>query len=250
MSALEQLKIIFNIKERDFLIYKSISLHNRPVSVTDLSKIVDLPKSTLYDHLKNLMKEGLIESNGAYGKRYFPTSLDALGEILNRRLQYNQKQEELFQTIRPKLEHEITQKAFPPKFTYSEGAEALLLAYYSSLQTEEKLLRFVFPENKMFQQLGSSTLADYHQKRLRKKIFARVLATEANVTDNSYLVSSQPALREVKLLPHHHEFTASIIIFDDTVHFFTLESQLISARVTNREFAQTMRVMFDAIWEK
>jgi len=55
-------------------------------------------------------------------------------------------------------------------------------------------------------------------------------------------------LREAKFLPRELTFRASIMIWDDTVAFFTPKDEGLAWTVRSSALAETLRQLFDLLW--
>jgi sugar-specific transcriptional regulator TrmB len=253
MIANPQLKTLIdllNLSEKSSTVFQALFTSKFPLTVVSLSKITKIARSTLYDILDDLVQKALVESEEKHSKTFQSVSLEQIEYILKNRAILAQKQVETFEQNKRAIESAMNgEKIIIPKLTYSHGIESVQKAYFSSLQAKEKLLRFVWPEERMLKNFPPTVVNEYLKMRIANKVSVKVLGNNPK-TKNTFMLTEPAQLREVKILPEISILKTGIMIFDDTVNFFTLGDQMISAHIENAEFSDTMKALFDALWAK
>ncbi len=244
-----QLKTLLEISDKEWLVFKALLVSKFPLSVAALSKMTKLPRSTTYDAIDALLVLGIVETEQKHGKTFQSMPIEHIEKMLQQRVRSAESKLEQFKQSKTDIENIIgSDKIVIPKLTYSYGREGALQGYFSSLQTKEKFVRCVWPEQKMIEKIGVKTIEEYLEMRINSGIRIRVLGDSID-PNKSFLQDSESKLREVHMLPKNIQLKTAIIIFDDTVNFFTLGDQMISARIENAEFSETMKTLFDALWD-
>jgi sugar-specific transcriptional regulator TrmB len=249
-NALKQLFTALELSEKEISIFTTLIKFPSGANIATLSTTSHIARGTLYENLANLAEHGIVHKSKGRGTIYRVATVTELETVLKNNIRKAEDNLDILKNSESELQKLIGSPLVKPKFTFTEGSVGSIHAYFTSLQSKEKLVRFIFPENGIIQLLGRKSLEDYLDQRLRYNITARALVNQKDINKETFLTTKNNELREVRKLPKHHDFTSAIVIYDNCVNFFTVGQETISARIESQEFATTMKSLFDTIWEK
>jgi sugar-specific transcriptional regulator TrmB len=248
-QTISRLCSLLQLSEKESQIYSELLSFQSGVTVAVLSERTSIPRGTLYGLLDSLVIRGIVLESTTNGKHYRPAPLDELEQLLKAHVSQAQQDVTDFIEMKSEFKNIVNNPIIHPKFTYAEGLTAMIQTYYSTLQNQEKFIRAIFPESSVIDTLGKKVVEDFKVERKRRGIQVRTLVASKNILRDSLLESSVDNNMEIRNLPNDYSFSATFLIFDNKVNFFTVGSELISARIESREYSETMKSLFDTIWD-
>lgn len=211
-------------------------------SMGQLVKKSKLKRTTLYDMVESLKEKGLISTAKRNKKILY------VAENPSRLVEQMEERKQALEKIVPELlaiTNNITNK---PKVRYFEGIEGIKEVYRDILR---------YPDQKMYAWLSESMITGfdttfvtdhYIPKRLEKKIWAEVIASDTSV-GRDFKSKDLATLRKTKLLDGS-KFPLSIEISmygKDRIGFMSMDDKL-GLIVESKPIADTLKSIFKAQW--
>lgn len=118
--------------------------------------------------------------------------------------------------------------------------------FHQALASKEKLVREIVAGRDIQEILGEK----FHFTRRRMKAGVRLMSlrVESQEIKRYSRATHVRELREAKFLPRELTFRASLMVWDDTVAFFTAEREKLAWTVRSASLATMVRQTFDLLW--
>ncbi len=198
-----------------------------------------LPKSTTYDILKTLSKNGLVNIYLKGKKRYF-SAQDP--NILKDKIE---KQTELINKFLPDIQAVYNTRLVKPKVRFYEGKQGVDIVIKEILK-EARELWAIGSAEEIFTKLNDY-FPEFAKKRAHKKIPLKVLLKESEKAEERKRLGQQE-LRQVKIIKTQIEFKSLIWLWQNKLAMITLGDDLMVVVIESKEIVNTWRVMFEGIW--
>ena len=130
-----------------------------------------LPRSTIYDCIQSLLAIPIIETDGKHGKTMHALPFSMVERVLDQRVKTAKENALFLRKNKNQLEEIVGHKLAIPKITFNFGLESTIQTYFSTLQTKEKYIRFLWPEQKMFDNLNQKSRNKKQTRATDKKKF-------------------------------------------------------------------------------
>lgn len=198
-----------------------------------------LPKSTTYDVIKNLRKNGLIHSY-LKGKRTYFSPADPTH--LKKRLEV---QSQVLDEIFPELDALYAQSEQKPGVRYFEGKKGLGIVLKEILD-EAKELICISSIQDLFDKL-SEYYPQFTTHRITQKIPIRIIARDSQKARDRQKMGPYE-LRVVKIINTDIPFKALIYIWNNKVAMMTLKEDFMIVVIESKDIALTHRALFEWLW--
>lgn len=242
--SLKPLLLRAGLSEREAGIYQSL-LALKTGRVTTIAKAAKQSRSHTYLVLRSLEEKGLV-SHIERGK-----ILHFVAEKPERLLQYAEDREASWKQTKtllagamPYLKSLTPPLADQPRVTTLHGLEGMKQVYRDVL-LQPGFCAF-FNADVMFRTFGQNVVPLLFGKneRLRgRELFVDNLGARKYVTE-----VQQDDEYEVRLLPPSMDFLSEMVIYEDTVALFAYDEELSIVKIENKNFADTFRALFEALW--
>ncbi len=240
MMLLERLEEI-GLSRREAAIYVAC-LSLGPSSVAQIAEKANEKRTTLYEIIPALIKEGLMHETYISQKRlYVASGPEAIAA-------YVQKKNTVLQSLLPELSNvtsEIRQKEGLISVLF--GVENTQLACAKILESKSSEILSLSANKTIVASLGEDWTARFVARVAQQNIHVRLLT---NSEENAIfaLPVEKSALRDVRLLPNYLSFSSDIVIFDDCALIVSVEEIPFAILVDNKSIAQALRILFETTW--
>ena len=242
--SLKPLLLRAGLSDREASIYQSL-LALKTGRVTTIAKAAKQSRSHTYLVLRSLEEKGLV-SHIERGK-----ILHFVAEKPERLLQYAGDREEswkqtknLIEGVMPYLKSLTPPLADEPRVTTLHGLDGMKQVYRDVL-LQPGFCAF-FNADIMFKTFGQNVVPLLFGKveRLRgRELFVDNLGAKKYLSE-----VEQDDEYEVRLLPTSMQFLSEMVIYEDNVALFAYDEELSIVKIENRNFADTFRSLFEALW--
>jgi len=215
-----------------------------PTTVLELSRRVNLPRTTLYPILERLCLHGVFQ----VGKRkkttvYTPETPKRLSD------QMSDRSRELEKAL-PSLELLQDTAEGGPGVTFYEGTDGFKRLWKQLLDSGVKDYRLITSGTGLLDYVKIPYLVErVIAERLKRGIRSRQLIPLNR--ESKRIVEHDPEeLRESRFLPSDVTLPATVIIFADQVAFITTRRENTMILLASGDVAKTYETLFDLVWEK
>lgn len=200
----------------------------------------NVPKSTVYDILDQLIKKRLVTVYlKKTRKRYSPVN----PAIFQKRVE---KQHTLLENLLPELEALYSEVSQKPRVQYLEGKTGVRTVLKEMLKEASEIFCIASPDI-MFNKL-SEYFPDFALKRAKKKIPISVIVSDSPLARQRQ-AKGLTELRKVKIIKTDRPFETVIYIWKNKVCTISLGTDLMVLIVENKEHFRTFKSIFNLLWD-
>ena len=211
-------------------------------SVIEISKKAGIKRTTCYDILQDLIRDGLI-SETVKGKRHLFVGEDPAKIQRNLR-----NKEKLFSEILPQLQSMHNARGGKPKIRFYEGKEGLKEVYEDTLKYGGEILAFASYEAVSL--LGKDWARDYLKKRVAKDIYAKVIAPKTEFLLKDFIAMDQLQRRSTKLIDaKKYPFSIEINLYGHNMVALMSAKEEIGLIIEGQEIHNTFKLIFQLLWD-
>ncbi len=224
----------------------------QPASV--VARQTNLPRSTVRGVLDKLCERGIVRKLYKRNTQYYrcedPTSL--IGHLHSRIAEDRQHIERVEETL-PQLNALFRKDNVIPKVKYFEGSKGVIEAFNHSLFVEDidEILFFTsysFIRNSVILNNDDNF---YIPLRIKKGIRMRVLVGKRKDLDPRKKYNDPTELRERRYIPERFTLPGNIHVYGNFVVYFSAgDTEYMAVLVESAMMAETMRALFEFMWEK
>lgn len=211
-------------------------------SVIDISKKAGIKRTTCYDILQDLMKDGLISETSKEKKRLF------VGEEPEKIQRQLKQKERLFSEILPQLQSIHNIRGLKPKIRFYEGKEGLKQVYEDTLKHGGEIIGVGSYD--IVNVLGKDWLEDYLRKRVKAGIYARGMAPGNELMMRDFVSMDQEQRRSTKVIdPKKYPFSIEINVYGHNRVALMSAKEEIGIIIEGAEIHNTLKLIFELIWD-
>ena len=242
--SLEQCLLELGLSEKEAKVYLA-ALELGPVNIQNLTHKSGIRRSTVYEMLKSLEKQGLVAETVRGKRRIFMASPP---ESLKNKLK---SKEALLNDILPELRSLNNTSAIKPKITYYEGRDGLRQIYNLALEAKNKKADWVSPINSVFETVGEDFLNKYVEIKKKMGYWIRSIhIVERQESGYKYLdpKTFETTLRRVRFAPKGIDIPNAIAIWDEKVAIISSRKEGFGFIIESKDFTQTMKIFYNLLW--
>lgn len=211
-------------------------------SVIDIARKANIKRTTAYDVLLDLQKEGLISQTIQGKKRLF------VGEDPEKIKRDLERKEAAFSEILPMIKSIYNVKGVKPKIRFYEGVDGLKECYLDTLKYSGEIL--ALGSEHAAKALSTDWLVSYVEDRVKKKIFLKAIVVDSQLVQKEFLSKDREQMRISKTIdPKKYPFTIEINIYGHQKVFLMSPNEQIGLIIEGQEIYRTMKSMFELIWD-
>lgn len=238
------------ISELAGLIYKQL-LENGPSSARQLAEQLNIPRPSVYDHLKLLIKNGLVVEQDEENKKIFSIDdINNISHLFQSKIENLKATENELKNLLPTLAKQI--RSLEPKIKFYSGSEGIKqvlnnLLWYNNIETLT-----MWPISEMVDILGKEYLINLNHRRIRQGISIRGIWPQnkrVNFKDHPFLGVGARHLRELRLAPKNMTWQMSYWLYADKVAFISSKKELFGFVIQSQDFISLIKAQFDIIWK-
>lgn len=232
--------------------FTALLAETKGTSILNLSKKLNLPRTTIYGHLDSLIQKGLAKKTlGEQSALFFAENLDAISEIYDKKIkQLNYAKNNLAEIIKKQQ----FPASYQPKFIYYDKPTAGQAILRDILRSGVKESQWFWPVKEMIKVLTPDVMEWFNKERVTRGIWINVLwppKRRVQIKDNPFMLPADPqkSLRKVKILPANIDQTLGYCIYGTKVGFISSTKENYGFIVDSQELAQTLKCQFDYFWK-
>ena len=220
------------------------------LSARQLADNLSIPRPSVYDHLKILIQKDLVAERSEDSKKAFVVAdIQNIPNLLKEKIRVLESEKHKFELELPNLLK--SQNFIEPQIKFYTGKEGMKQVM-NHIMLNRDIETFLFwPMSEMMEVLGPEFLKDLNEKRVKRNISLRAIWDRSKVIDFEkypYLKASKETLRELRFSPEGMSWEMGYWMYDDKVIFLSSRKEGFGFVVHSRDFANMMRIQFNAIW--
>jgi len=240
----------FNLTDKEIHLYEKL-FYGGVMSASELSKRMGISRTSVYDQVSALKKNGLIVESLEGGIKKFlvqpPSKIAQLikdkedeikivkNELVNLEKEYNSKLRVMMPRIQIYKGRGELQQMIKDVLLYRD---ITLYSYWSIGDTLETLTPAFF--------------AKYHKERAERNIFLKAIWSKDQAMTKrviGFLNENMKDKREVRIAPSDKSFSLGYEIYENKVCFISSSKESYGFIVESNELAQTMKIQHEIVWQ-
>lgn len=222
-----------------------------PASARQLAENLNLPRPTVYDNLKLLIKYGLATEKEKENKKLFGVDeIKNLPQLIKSKIEALKKEEANIKKILPTLA--LRAKTIEPKIKFYSGSEGIKqvlkdMLWYNNIETLT-----MWPISEMVEILGKEYLENLNRRRIRQNISIRGIWPRDKAVDfknHPYLGVGKSHLRQLRFAPKGMTWEMSYWLYADKAAFISSKKECFGFIIHSQDFAQLLKAQFEIIWK-
>ena len=211
-------------------------------TVIEIAKKAGIKRTTCYDILTDLIKEGMVSETVKGKKRLF------VGEDPEKIQKDLQRREGLFAEILPQLKSIHNISGVKPKIRFYEGKEGLKEVYDDTLKYPGEILMFCSYD--VVSVLGIDWTNDYLNRRVKKNIYAKAIIPGNELIVQNFINKDQQQRRSTKIIdPKKYPFSIEINIYGHQKIALMSSKEQMGIIIEGAEIFNTMKFIFEMAWD-
>ncbi len=243
-AAMEDALLKLGLNDKEIRLY-SLILDRPGITAAELAKASGEQRTNVYALLDSLLEAGIVlTEDDAPVKQFKVAEPSALRKLLDRQQDELRQADAALRGILPRIKAQYSLSNDKPGVIHMAGMDGLLRLLDDMVYSQTDVL------------LVASDLADvellrgFKDRLLARKsrgVKTRAIAHDANRSDRQAIYAERGMeLRFLGELP----YTGEVVIYEDNVAFTVYEPSIVTTVVTNHAIAETMRRMFDSLWQQ
>ena len=251
---IEQSLNILGIKPASKRVLLAITEHGTS-AVADISSRLNMPKSSVYDSISELLDQGLItEYNSERGKTFGISEKEQLSRI------HSEKIEEL-QSAHSSLisfiqNHSKADQASKPKIKFYSGVQGIKQAFRDMpWNSKHKEAYLMWPLQDMLDSLGEEFLKWHAAPRFKYGLTANVIQKHGDriiqkekIKYDWLKVDVKENLNNIRYAPKGTDWQMSYWIYGDKCLFASSGIEKFAFTIISKEFTNMMKLLWQEMW--
>jgi HTH-type transcriptional regulator, sugar sensing transcriptional regulator len=224
---------------------------NGATTASKLADRVGIPRPSVYDHLKILIKNGLVtERKEEYRKVFQIDDVRNIQEMLNDKIKSLENEKKQFELSLPSL---LDKVAFmEPQIKFYSGKDGMKQVMNHIMLNRNIETILFWPMSEMMKVLGPEYLEELNKKRIQRNIFLRAIWPVDKTLDTDkfpYLNGGEETLRDLRFAPEGMTWNMGYWLYEDKVAFLSSEKEGFGFVVQSKDFSNLMKLQFEEIWK-
>lgn len=233
----------------EMVTFEALWYYQAGTTVLVLSRQLNLPRATIYSHLDSLMQLGLVKKGlKESGAVFYPASKEDLVDLVDLRINTLKKSRDgiASEDVLPSL---VNRK---PAFIVYEGLKVYERIFNDILRARKETF-WLWPIKKMLEIIPEKTLADFHEERIKRKVWMNVIwPHKGGVELEKYpsLLSNKESvsLRRIKILPASINLPVGYGIYGNKTAFISQGVEDYGFTIDSIDLSRTLKSQFDYFW--
>jgi len=224
-------------------------------TVQKISQKSDVNRATTYVIIEHLMEMGLMSTYDEGKKTFYVAEKpDRLAEYFKEKDKELKDKLSRLKDILPEMTSLYNDFSDRPRVKYYEGVEGLKTVqkdFSDSLKEKEVIYTFLPYDEFYSVKPLVEKLTRYRKKRTAKGITMKVIYTSSKGKLPEFEKEAKKILQEFKYVDHDkYPFSGGMNIYGDKVFMIDYRGNLGAIIIENKTLADTLRFVFEMIWEK
>ncbi|MEN9605098.1 MAG: hypothetical protein RJB39_783 [Candidatus Parcubacteria bacterium] len=249
MNNLEEVLTSLDIPTIAQTIYVQL-LGSKSLTARMLSELVDIPRPSVYDHIRLLQQKNLIISKKQDGKTFFfANDPNTIQVLLDQKKEQYEKAKKMFADILPSLQE--GDRSVEPKIQFFNGIEGIKSVQNDILWSRDIETYTLWPTQRVIDLLGYDYITWHNRRRIEQNVSIKVIRQGKVLDEKKHpsIIGDASTLRTVKYLPKDFGIQMSYWVYGDKVAFFDSSPELFGFIVHSKSFAHLMKVHFNFLWK-
>ncbi len=236
--------------EKEAAIYIAL-LENGSSKASDLAKITDLNRVSVYDQLEALIKRGVVskfkkESATFYSAHDPGQLLNYLDREKDEQVKRIEKQKSRVESVLPDLKGMMNfARKTRPQVRFFEGEKGMREAYEDTLTSSEPIMAFA--NIKTMREGLPGFFPDYFKRRAAKKLYIRGIVPK-NEEWIEQAKHNKEEMRDIRYLPEGKTFSPEVNFYDNKMLIASWKEKM-AIIIESKELVELMKLNYELLWQ-
>ncbi len=225
-------------------------LERGPATARTLAEHIGIPRPSVYDNVKILIKMDLVSERDEENKKvFYIDDLENIPDLVQDKIDTLQSEKKKIEHLLPSLSKQTTFNE--PKVKFYSGREGVKQVLNNILWHKNIETIIMWPMSEMLKVLGKDYLAEMNKIRIKNNISIRGIwpkDKKVNFKENPFVGVGEGHLRELRYAPKGMTWNMGYWMYGDKVGFLSSRKEGFGFVVQSKDFAELLRVQFEAIW--
>lgn len=241
----------FGLGEKEAHVYIAL-LKNGEMSVGALSKLLQIPRATLYGYLERLKVVGMVGSVQQKSSQiFFAEAPEKLKILYQQRLDMLSFKRADLESKLPQMEKISKGAGKEANLQYFQGEKSLQAMMSDMLSYENGEVLSFWPIQSMVNLVGADYLTYFNVVRIKKNISLKAIwpSTQmVNVTKYPFMASGKAFKRTVRVAPSNVASRLSYMIYADKVMVASSKEESYGFILESKDMADMLKEQFNMLW--
>ncbi len=251
MMSLSDILADLGISPDETAVYETI-LETGPVTVQQLSRRMQRPRTSLYGFLNRLEAKGLTARSQSGGVTTFVAlSPHRVSMLFEQKAEHLIDRHKQFRMLLPFLESAVREAARRPRFQLYEGAAGLKHILKDMLLYPDTVTSAFWPIRSMLDVLTADFFRYLNRERILNKITTRALWPRDQIVDPKdypFLGAGLDFYREIRIAPHDLTTTMGYWLYGQKAAFVSSRAETFGFIIESPELVAMLQNQFDFLW--
>lgn len=213
-------------------------------SSIDIARRTRLKRTTVYDHVLDLIQRGYITETKKGKRRLF------IAEDPKKLIGRHELRLERIKELVPILSSAYTKNHPQPHIRFYDGFSGVRVIMEELLTAQKEEQLWWTSMHDMADVLGRNYLKQWVRRRVKRGISCRVLRTPetAKTLLDPLFGETTGYLRKIKWLPVNFVFEGALCIFNDKVAYMSSRNDRFGFIIESASFSKMHRLVFESMW--
>lgn len=250
MNKIEIFLKNLGLSEKECAVYLA-GLKTGPILASQVSRKTGFTRQHTYDLLKSLEQKGFLSKLGKnYGQRFVMEDPKNLKNFIEKQKNKLKKLEEKLETLLPEIESSYSFKGVLPKIKFFEEISGIKDLYEDMLNCRSKEQYYLGSLKDMSKMVGEEYFKNFVERRIEEKIHSKSIRVKEQEIQDKFYEDTKKYNREIRYAPEDIKYLQTIVLYDEKVAVISSQRENFGFVVESEEFSQTMKTLFDALWDK
>ncbi len=239
-----------NIPENPRRVFKDL-IESGPSTARKISERLDIPRPSIYDHLKILIEKGIVTERLGDNKKIFVIdNAENILDLIQDKINYLTKEKDIVKHTLPSLMSGIGHEE--PKVKFFSGRDGLKQIMNQIMLNRNIDTILMWPMSEMMEVLGKEYLEELNVRRIEKNISIRGIwpkDKKLKLKDYPFLGVGKSHLRELKIAPAGMSWNMGYWMFNDKVGFLSSRKEMFGFIIQSKDFTELLKTQFEAMWQ-
>jgi HTH-type transcriptional regulator, sugar sensing transcriptional regulator len=240
--------------EAEIATFLALAKDGKGKSVLLLSRLLNIPRPTIYVHLKLLMEKGLVRRGiDEGGSIFYIESPQAVGQLFKEKAAAVSDSGKRFLEL---WEEHGSSEQYQSKFFLHTTTKAAENIFRDVLHSRDHESLWVWPIVEMMQVVSETAFSHFYQERVRRGIHARVIWPKKRTLDVTKIekvfgsLDPKESLRQIRIAPKDIDTTLGYAVYGNKVAFISSQREHYGFIIDSKELADLHRSQFEHLWKE
>lgn len=216
--------------------------------ITPLARKAGINRTTTYDIVSALMREGLVHRVLDTKKEtYKAHQPERIPQLIEKRIADLEDKQKKAKRMVAQLQLLASKVAGKPRVSIFEGTEGIKEMYEDTLLSREPIVSFSSTES--LESFDQTYLHDYYRRRAKKKIYIRAIINDVK-SAHEYQAHDTRLYRSLRIVPREMmDIGPEVYVYENKTAFFSLKERY-GVLIESSDIAASLKKLYELAWHR